>query len=241
MSKSQESGCLGHILVYVFFISIPALAIGFLGLNDSYIFAYVICLMFSFFLSLFLFADFLSKVKNDSFTNVLHAALVMLLTIIMLVVYTVVFDVDVYEDPKDTPTHSNATSARRVTTAATATPARNYDDNSVPLYYQRYYPTTWGYIKKYSSDPYTYVKIYDLVWGDLQECHGDGIIFDTLSWYEQTLVHYPGVDDYIYLASYNGTEYHSMPVCYTLLRSSPVSVQSKYAYKYDPCSKCVGD
>ena len=114
--------------------------------------------------------------------------------------------------------------------------------SDIASYYQRNYPAVWGYIKKNASDPYSYIEFYHQVWGDLQEYTGDGINFDTLTWYEQSLVNYPDIGSFIYFANPDSKEYHSTSKCYTLLKSYPTSSKSSaYAYKYNPCSKCVGD
>lgn len=106
--------------------------------------------------------------------------------------------------------------------------------------YERDYPGTWSYICKYSDDPYEYIVYYDRIWGDLQKYNGDGIVFDTLSSYEQAKVNFPSIGEYIYYTSGSKT-YHSTSLCYSLLRSDPSRRLSKYAYMYEPCSKCVGD
>lgn len=107
-------------------------------------------------------------------------------------------------------------------------------------YYKENYPMTWGYIKKYARDPESYVEYYDSVWGDLQAYHGDGIIFNTLTWKERQYVHYPSVGSNIYFSSQSATEYHSTMKCYSLLRTKTIymgpSSDKRY---YDPCSKCV--
>lgn len=113
--------------------------------------------------------------------------------------------------------------------------------SDVASYYQRKYPMVWGYIKKNSSSPYEYIEYYHQVWGRLQAYTGDGINFDTLTRYEQSLVNYPYVGKYIYFANAKTKEYHSTYKCYTLLKSNPVSRDASYAYMYNPCSKCVGD
>ena len=122
-----------------------------------------------------------------------------------------------------------------------AAPVLNVSSQSSILqYYQYYYPQTWGYIAKYSGDPFNYLEYYHSVWGRLQEYHGDGIVFDTLTSYEQTLVSYPPIGSYIYLVS-GGVTYHSTPDCYTLLRSEVHSESSTRCKYYEPCSTCVGD
>lgn len=121
---------------------------------------------------------------------------------------------------------------------AYSSPVSSYD--KVAERYQEEYPSTWAYISKYSDDPYDYVVYYDIIWGDLQKYHGDGIFFDTLSKYEQSLVDYPTVDEYICRVQGSNT-YHSTASCYTLLRSDVITLSSKYSYLYEPCSKCVGE
>lgn len=112
---------------------------------------------------------------------------------------------------------------------------------STASYYQDNYPMTWGYINKNADDPYEYIEFYDDVWGDMQKYTGDGINFDTLTRYEQSLVNYPRIGSYVYFASSSSKEYHSTKQCYSLLKSNPVSRPSSQRYKYNPCSKCVGD
>ena len=143
-----------------------------------------------------------------------------------------------------TTSHPTSTPRPTSTPLRTSTPTpMSTSASSTPLvfYYQMNYPMTWGYISKYSSAPESYLQTYDRIWGDLQRYHGDGIPFDTLSRYEQSLVNYPGIGSYIYFANASSREYHSTVYCYTLLRSNPVQRSSRYASQYNPCSKCVGD
>lgn len=133
--------------------------------------------------------------------------------------------------PTATPRRTSVPAPMRTSSAA----------SPLSFYYQMNYPMTWGYISKYSSAPESYLQTYDRIWGDLQRYHGDGIPFDTLSRYEQSLVNYPGIGSYIYFANASSREYHSTVYCYTLLRSNPVQRSSRYASQYNPCSKCVGD
>lgn len=132
-------------------------------------------------------------------------------------------------------THPTATSYRYSTSKPTATP---FD---VVAYYQKNYPMVWGYIRKNASNPASYIKYYHQVWGDLQSYTGDGINFDTLTRYEQSLVNYPRIGSYVYFSSAKSKEYHSTSMCYSLLKSKPVSRPASQRYNYDPCSKCVGD
>lgn len=116
----------------------------------------------------------------------------------------------------------------------------SYSRTKIAERYERNYPMTWAYISEHSDEPYDYIVYYDKVWGDLQKYNGDGIVFDTLSPYEQSKVHYPDIGQYIYYTSGSHT-YHSTTLCYSLLRSDPFRCSSKYAYLYEPCSKCVGE
>lgn len=113
-------------------------------------------------------------------------------------------------------------------------------DNTA-AYYQDYYPLVWGYIKKNADSPYDYIEFYDSVWGDLQEYTGDGINFDTLTRYEQSLVNYPKIGSRVYFSSSTSRNYHSTNMCYSLLKSNPISRPASQRYSYNPCSKCVGD
>jgi len=110
-------------------------------------------------------------------------------------------------------------------------------------YYKKNYPMTWGYINKNYQYPDVYVDYYDRVWGRLQSFHGDGIVFDTLTSYEQSLVEYPSIKTFVYFANEKTTTYHSTTMCYTLLKSQNTIITRNYGYieNYDPCSKCVGD
>lgn len=154
-------------------------------------------------------------------------------------------------DPSDAPVRpvrSSKTEAPAPTATATAKFSSSFiyksahspkKTLSTAQIYQRDYPMTWGYIAKYADDPYEYIEFYDEVWGDLQAYHGDGIVFDTLSWYERLLVNYPTVKGVVYFASASSFEYHSTRDCYTLLRSSPIGKIATPANMISPCSKCV--
>lgn len=112
---------------------------------------------------------------------------------------------------------------------------------SLADYYKEYYPMTWGYIYKYADNPYSYIEFYDDIWGDLQYYHGDGILFETLTRYEQGLVNYPVLSSVVYCTP-SGSDYHATRDCYTLLRSKSIlRKQLSDVRKYSPCSKCVGD
>lgn len=108
-------------------------------------------------------------------------------------------------------------------------------------YYQDNYPMVWGYVRKNASNPASYIQYYHRVWGDLQEYTGDGINFDTLTRYEQSLVNYPRIGTYVYFATSSSSTYHSTNMCYSLLKSDPISRPASQRYKYNPCSKCVED
>lgn len=130
----------------------------------------------------------------------------------------------------------------RPTSTPTAQPSRNANSQAELLnYYQLHYPMVWGYIRKNADDPFNYLQFYDFVWGDLQEYCGDGVHFETLSRYEQSLVNYPSIGSYIYFAFATSREYHSTDQCYTLLKATPIARPATQRYNYSPCSKCVGD
>lgn len=112
-------------------------------------------------------------------------------------------------------------------------------DLSIRSKYILYYPQTWMYIKQHAKVPNSYVSIYNYHWGKLQEFHGDGIIFDTLSEEEQALVHYQEIGKHVYLSSLDTDTYHSTPNCYSLLKSNPVEVDALLRTVYQRCSKCV--
>lgn len=121
-------------------------------------------------------------------------------------------------------------------------PEQNEPTNNAK-YYKKNYPMTWGFINKNYQYPDVYVDYYDRVWGKLQSFHGDGIVFDTLNSYEQSLVEYPSIKTFVYFANEKTDEYHSTTMCYTLLKSQKTIITRNYGCigDYDPCSKCVGD
>lgn len=138
--------------------------------------------------------------------------------------------------------HSSApVSTSRTTTASPVPQSSTYSRSNLANYYRNEFPQVWGWIVKYADDPYSYIIFYDRIWGDLQEYHGDGMPFHTLTYYEQSLVHYPARGQYIWMAS-GSTTYHNTPDCYTLLRSKQI-IRYPYAARihYYPCSKCVGE
>lgn len=106
--------------------------------------------------------------------------------------------------------------------------------------YRNKYPLTWGYISQHADEPEKYILTYHQIWGKLQEAHGDGMIFGTLSAAEQDLVNYPKLGDDIYFASTSAKTYHSTPSCYALLKTrSPLSLNKVFRTSCKRCSKCV--
>lgn len=106
--------------------------------------------------------------------------------------------------------------------------------------YRSKYPATWEYISLHAGDPEKYILTYHQIWGKLQEAHGDGMIFNSLSAADQQLIDYPQLGDSIYLASSNAKTYHSTAACYSLLKSSrPESHDKMFCSLYKRCSKCV--
>lgn len=114
----------------------------------------------------------------------------------------------------------------------------SYDE----MAFKTHYPMVWGYIQKNAEYPNTYLATYMNIWGKLQKYHGDGIPFDTLNSYEQTLVNYPKIGSFIYFANIKSSTYHSTKECYELLKSeNVVARKAEKLTEFDPCSKCVGD
>lgn len=105
--------------------------------------------------------------------------------------------------------------------------------------YQTKYPKTWGYIQNNVVSPDSYIPIYHYYWGKLQEHHGDGIVFGTLSEEEQSYVRYLPFGDTVYLSDNKSDTYHLNPNCYSLLRTAYLTVDSIHANGRKRCSKCV--
>lgn len=247
VQKSKNYGCMGYILFYAGVVIAPVIIISVFGLNQDILPAYVVCLFIGFFVGGYLGLSLFSDVKHDKLAHVLCVSTIFVVAFVSLALYIFLFDVDLYDDTKTNGYTSNSMSTSRpattATTRTTAQPTKKSTTTSTTnwaTYYKANYPMTWGYISKYADDPTTYVQFYQKVWGDLQKYHGDGIPFETLTRYEQSLVHYPSIGQYIYFAVGERT-YHSTRDCYTLLRSETSLRMAKYAYLYDPCSKCVGE
>lgn len=113
------------------------------------------------------------------------------------------------------------------------------DIPNIPVLYHAKYPKTWRYLQNQSKDPENYVFYYHYIWGRLQEHHGDGIIYGTLTDEEQSLVDYPSVGEFVYLSSEKSKSYHSTPECYSLLRSTPIKADAIHAIVRERCTKCV--
>lgn len=106
--------------------------------------------------------------------------------------------------------------------------------------YRSKYPATWAYISQHADDPEKYILTYHQIWGRLQEAHGDGMIFGTLSAADQQLVNYPQLGDDVYFASISAKTYHSTTSCYALLKTrNPLPHSKIYCTPYKRCSKCV--
>lgn len=101
------------------------------------------------------------------------------------------------------------------------------------------YPKSWYYIRKYARNSDSYLSYYCFVWGALQEHHGDGIIYGTLTNEEQSLVNYPSVGKRVWLSSESSDTYHSTPNCYILLKSVPIEADAIHAIVKKRCTKCV--
>lgn len=107
------------------------------------------------------------------------------------------------------------------------------------IHYISKYPKTWGYIKHNATNPDSYVYTYDHYWGKLQEYHGDGVIFDTLSDKEQELVKYKPLGDSVYISSVDSDTYHAIPDCYSLLKSKCLEIDAVHRIVLKRCTKCV--
>jgi hypothetical protein len=144
---------------------------------------------------------------------------------------------EIVEYYNDTDSYSSSTSPEMQEALSFLLP----DSYDVSLF-KNNYPMVWGYIQKNAEYPNTYLSTYMNIWGKLQKYHGDGIPFDTLNTYEQTLVNFPEIGPNIYFANNKTKTYHSSKDCYALLASNIVVVKKTENLKeYDPCSKCVGD
>ncbi|WP_144437092.1 hypothetical protein [Dehalogenimonas alkenigignens] len=86
---------------------------------------------------------------------------------------------------------------------------------------------------------------FNSTWGDLIQVNGGKLPWDTLTEYQQSLVHYPKFDSSCVYWVDGGYAYHSVDWCYTLSKSSNIRhgtlEEAKAARKTDPCSKCVGN
>lgn len=107
------------------------------------------------------------------------------------------------------------------------------------IHYISKYPKTWGYIKHNATNPDSYVYTYDHYWGKLQEYHGDGVIFDTLTDKEQELVKYKPLGDSVYISSVDSDTYHAIPDCYSLLKSKCIEIDAVHRIVRNRCTKCV--
>lgn len=124
----------------------------------------------------------------------------------------------------------------------TPAPSALPDPFPAPVYHLLYkskYPKTWSYINKNAKNAESYVNYYHFVWGKLQEQHGDGIIYGTLTDDEQALIQYPPLGKCAYLSSETSDTYHSTPNCYSLLKSAPIVVDATQTVIRKRCTKCV--
>ena len=183
-----------------------------------------------------LYEKITGKSTSDSKEGAKAALWLLIITVaFMAVLFSFVFSSS-DTTPDDPPKSPRITLAPISTATSTPKPTSSLAD-----YYKSTYPMTWGYILKNSTSPYTYIYTYDNIWGDLQRYHGDGILFSTLSPYEQSLVNYPAIANSVYFSSSTSSTYHSIPYCYTLLGSQLTTRSAQYRNQYSPCSKCVGE
>ena len=223
----------GAIMPYLIMAGLVVISI-YAGLTADACIAIVFCLiggaLAGGYVSSLIFDRLDGKIKKMRYV---FFPLFLLFTCILFLVAVHFTDLEVFEH-RETNSVGNASPRSYQTRSGSSS-------NDIKSIYQEYYPMVWGYIAKYSSSPESYIKYYHQVWGDLQRYTGDGMNFDTLTQYEQSLVNYPTLGAYIYFATNNSKEYHSTTKCYTLLRSNPIKRPLSQRYYYDPCSKCVGE
>lgn len=190
------------------------------------------------FLAFEVFSESLKKHKEDLRNFLIGFVAV---AVVVLIVIALIPSDSSKSTPQPTSRKVSSTIPPYKTAAPRATTKVSTSSSATLItYYKMNFPMTWGYISKYADNPSEYIVFYHDVWGDLQKHHGDGIPFDTLSWYEQSLVDYPDIGAYIYFSK-GGSTYHSTRDCYTLLRSETSFRSSQFASQYSPCSKCVGE
>lgn len=92
----------------------------------------------------------------------------------------------------------------------------------------------------YTPRPAAYGTDVVSTWGDLFNEYG--IVYDTLTPDQQSLIHFPKLDTTRVYYVADGYAYHSVKWCYTLSNTKTFSMSSlKYAVSkgLTPCSKCV--
>ena len=220
----KDNGCLGALL-YVFILAAIAIVPAVLGISMDAVSAAIFSVVISGVVCFAVFSALFPQM--DSRKGVLFVSSIIAGAIALFMLFINVFSIEVFESDNERP----STRPLSATTEKLSTEDK----------YRILYPSTWAYIYKNAEDPYEYIEYYDSVWGDLQRYHGDGIPFNTLTSYEQSLVHYPEKGSYIYFASKTSKTYHSTAKCYTLLKSNVVSRLATISSRFEPCSKCVGE
>lgn len=220
----KDNGCLGALL-YVFILAAIAIVPAALGISMGAVSAAIFSIVISGVVCFAVFSALFPQM--DGRKGVLFVSSIIAGAIALFMLFINVFSIEVFESDNERP----STRPLSATTEKLSTEDK----------YRILYPSTWAYIYKNAEDPYEYIEYYNSVWGDLQRYHGDGITFDTLTSYEQTLVNYPGIGNYVYKASKTSKTYHSTTKCYTLLKSTPVLTFAYNTRGLDPCSKCVGE
>lgn len=268
MDYRYRKSCMWYISHFFWLIILPFLVALLFDLNYILVPIFIACYILCFRITIILFAFCFRRIIPLRLAPYLWIVFHLFVVSVLIFISVNLFGINVYRTNStnevqsttttrssystNTPTKTpKPTSSPTKSTVYVTIPAANYKSTptSTPTakpslrgysYYKQNYPMTFAYIVMYSNNPMTYFMIYDSYWGDLQDAHGDGIIFRTLTPYEQSLVHYPKIGEYIYISD-GGSTYHSTPYCYSLLRSSVIKTSSLRRYFYVPCSKCVGD
>lgn len=80
------------------------------------------------------------------------------------------------------------------------------------------------------------------IWGDLENEYGR--VYDTLTFEQRALVHFPPLDENCVYYVPKGYSYHAVAYCYTLVNAKTIlseTLPEAEEAGLAPCSKCVGD
>ena len=92
----------------------------------------------------------------------------------------------------------------------------------------------------FSSSVSVYGYDRESTWGELFDRYG--VVYDTLTSYQKSLINYPKLNTSCVYYVKSGKSYHSVKWCYTLSRSKEIlssSYSSARSRGLSPCSKCV--